>query len=79
MDFTTVLSALWQGNYVEYSLLEYYLGLTFKECMKNLQLGRFVKWNKDGNGQNITCAFKNYKGNGDYCLTKDGIILTSEL
>lgn len=79
MDFTTVLSALWQGNYVEYSLLEHYLGLTFKECMKNLQLGRFVKWNKDGNGQNITCAFKNHKGNGDYCLTKDGLIPSNKL
>lgn len=79
MDFTVVLSALWQGNYVEFSLLEHYLGLTFEECMKNLQFARFVKWSKVGNGQDITCAFKNYKGKGDYCLTKDGLILTNEL
>ena len=34
MDFTDVLSALWQGNYVEYKLLKKYLGLQFSECMK---------------------------------------------
>ena len=43
MDFTVVLSALWKGHYVEFSLLEHYLGLTFGECMKNLQFARFVK------------------------------------
>ena len=79
MDFTDVLSALWQGHYVEFSLLEHYLGLTFGEYMKNLQFARFVKWSKVGNGQDITCAFKNHNGKGDYCLTKDGLILTNKL
>lgn len=38
MDFTVVLRVLWQGNYVEFSLLEHYLGLTFGECMKKFAI-----------------------------------------
>lgn len=82
MNSNEVLSNLEQGNFVEYSLIHKYLGLDFKECMKNFELGRFVRWSKTGNGQNVTVAFRN-KGcvelSGIYCLTENGLVLATEL
>ena len=79
MDFTDVLTALWQGNYVEYIVLKKYLGLQFAECMKNLEINRIARWSKDGNGQDITVMFKRKGADGEYCLTKRGLVLTKEL
>lgn len=74
MDFTDVLSALWKGDYVEYKLLEKYLGLTFEECMKNLELSRIVKWSKNGNGQDVVIMFRRKGADGEYCLMERGFI-----
>lgn len=74
MDFTDVLNALWQGNYVEYKLLKKYLGLQFSECMKNLELSRIARWSKNGNGQDITVMFRCKGAVGEYCLTEHGLI-----
>lgn len=79
MDFTDVLTALWQGNYVEYNILKKYLGWQFDECMKNLEMNRIVNWSKNGNGQDITLIFKRKGAVGEYCLTKRGLVLTKEL
>lgn len=72
MDFTDVLSALWQGNYVEYNMLKKYLGLQFAECMKNLDMNRIARWSKNGNGQDITVMFRCKGAVGEYCLTERG-------
>ena len=74
MDFTDVLSALWQGNYVEYNMLKKYFGLQFAECMKILELGRIARWSKNGNGQDITVMFRHKGAVGGYCLTERGLI-----
>jgi hypothetical protein len=74
MDFTDVLSALWQGNYVEYKLLKKYLGLQFSECMKNLEMSRIARWSKTGNGQDITVMFRCKGAVGEHCLTERGLI-----
>ena len=74
MDFTDVLNALWQGNYVDYKLLKKYLGLQFSECMKNLEMGRIARWSENGNGQNITLMFRCKGAAGEYCLTEHGLI-----
>ena len=74
MDFTDVLSALWQGNFVDYKLLKRYLGLQFSECFKNLEMGRIARWSKNGNGQDITIMFRRKGAVGEYCLTERGLI-----
>lgn len=74
MDFTDVLTALWQGNYVEYKLLKKYLGLQFSECVKNLEMIRIARWSKNGNGQDITVMFRCKGAVGEYCLTERGLI-----
>lgn len=74
MDFTYVLSALWQGYYVDYKLLKKYLGLQFSECMKNLEMSRIARWSKTGNGQDITVMFRRKGAVGDRCLTERGLI-----
>lgn len=74
MDFTDVLNALRQGNYVDYKLLKKYLGLHASECMKNLELGRIARWSKIGNGQHIIVMFKQKGAVGEYCLTECGLI-----
>lgn len=79
MDFTDVLSALWQGNYVEYNTLKKYLGLQFAECMKNLDMNRIARWSKNGNGQDITVMFKCKGAVGEYCLTERGLISIKDI
>ena len=74
MDFTDVLNALWQGNYVDYKLLKKYLGLDFSECMKNLEMCRIARCSKNGNGQDITLMFRRKGAVGEYCLTERGLI-----
>ena len=74
MDFTDVVNALWQGNYVEYKLIKKYLGLHFSECMKILEMSRIVRWSKNGNGQDITLMFRCKGAVGEYCLTERGLI-----
>lgn len=74
MDFTDVLSALLQGNYVEYNMLKKYFGLQFAECMKILELGRIARWSKTGNGQDITVMFRCKGAVGEHCLTERGLI-----
>nr|DAE05069.1 MAG TPA: vacuolar transport chaperone-like protein [Podoviridae sp. ctfAL26] len=79
MDFTDVLSALWQGNYVEYNMLKKYLGLQFAECMKNLDMNRIARWSKNGNGQDITVMFRCKGAVGEYCLTERGLISIKDI
>lgn len=74
MDFTDVLNALWQGNFVDYKLLKKYLGLQFSECIKNLEMCRIARWSKNGNGQDITVMFRCKGAVGEYCLTERGLI-----
>lgn len=82
MNSNEVLSNLEQGNFVEYSLIHKYLGLEFSECMEKFILGRFVRWSKTGNGQDVTVAFRNKdceEFGGVYCLTENGLVLSIEL
>lgn len=79
MDFTDVLSALWQGNYVEYNMLKKYLGLQFAECMKNLDMNRIARWSKNRNGQDITVMFRCKGAVGEYCLTERGLISIKDI
>ena len=74
MDFTDVLGALWQGNYVEYKLLKKYLGLQFSECVKNLEWVELHDGLKNGNGQGIRLMFRRKGAVGEYCLTERGLI-----
>ena len=79
MDFTDVLSALWQGNYVKYNMLKKYLGLQFDECMKNFDMNRIARWSKNGNGQDITVMFRCKGAVGEYCLTERGLISIKDI
>jgi hypothetical protein len=79
MDSIDVLISLELGNYVEYSLIDKHLGIEFKDCMNKFDLGRFVRWSKTGNGQDVTVAFKNKGCDGLYCLTEKGLVLTKDL
>ena len=79
MDSNAVLRNLELGNFVEYSLIHKHLGLEFKDCMKKFDLGRFVRWSKTGNGQDVTVAFRNKGCDGLYCLTEKGFVLTRDL
>jgi hypothetical protein len=79
MTTNIVCSNLEQGNFVEYSLIHKYLGMEFSECMKKFDLGRFVRWSKVGNGQDVTVAFRKKGCDGLYCLTEQGLVLTKEL